>query len=92
MYIISSIKGYIYGTKPDEIKKVKVNRSEKVNTIKDIYLVLNRNSQSPLGIYSSKELAISNGTSSTYHNCTVIKYVLNDKCNFLNNNIVYEDK
>ena len=78
-------------TKVSTIKQINtIKEIKKINTIKDVYLVLNKNTQAPLGVFTSKDLAILNGTKSTYHNCIVFKYTLNDKCNFYANPI-YED-
>lgn len=89
-------------TKKDDTKKDYTNSFKKKDNLKkketlkknkqqEVYLVINKNTQSPLGIYSSKELALNNGKSSTYNNCIVYKYIINDKCNFYINPI-YEDK
>jgi len=45
------------------------------DTLQEVYLVINKNTQSPLGIYSSKDLALKNGKSSTYCNCIIYKYI-----------------
>lgn len=68
---------------PQNTKPIKQNS-------KIVYLVLNKNSQVPLGIYNTLELAKSNGQKSTYNNCSIIEYKINQKCTFLNNPI-FED-
>lgn len=57
---------------------------------KTVYLVVNKNSQLPLGIYDTLELAKLNGQGSTYYNCIIYKYNINDKCTFMKNP-VHED-
>ena len=57
---------------------------------KIVYLVVNKNSQAPLGIYETLELAKSNGKSSTYCNCSIYQFTVNDKCTFVKN-AIYED-
>ena len=50
-----------------------------------VFLVLNKHSQMPLGVYDTLELAKKNGESATYHNCSIYRYTINNKCLFLNN-------
>lgn len=98
MYIISAMSSYFTtkkqektkdDTKKDDTKKETLKKKDKT-TLQEVYLVINKNTQSPLGIYSSKDLALKNGKSSTYCNCIIYKYTVNDKCNFYINP-VYED-
>jgi hypothetical protein len=56
---------------------------------KTVYVVLNKSSQ-VLGVFDTLELAKRNGQSSTYHNCMIYEYKINDKCTFLKNP-VFED-
>ncbi len=56
-----------------------------------VYLVLNKNSETPIGIYSTLEKAIENGERSTYHNCKILEYIIDEKCKYLAD-IVYENK
>lgn len=56
---------------------------------KIVFVVLNKSSQ-VLGVFDTLELAKKNGQSSTYHNCMIYEYKINQKCSFLSNP-VYED-
>lgn len=67
------------------LKKNKTKKSIKV------YLVINKNTQIPLGIYDTLEQAKSFGEKSTYYNCSVLEFILNDKCLYMNNP-VFENK
>jgi hypothetical protein len=51
---------------------------------KTVYVVTNK-SQQILGVFDTLELAKSNGQSSTYHNCMIYQFNMNDKCTFLKN-------
>ena len=74
-----------------KIKKLKKSKYQILNPkLEQVYLVLNKNTQTPLGIYSTKELALKYGKESTYCNCTVYKYIVDNKCNFYMDPI-YED-
>jgi hypothetical protein len=64
---------------------------EQVYDKQSVFLVVNKSTQMPLGIYNSLELAKKNGQGSTYHNCLIYNYSINDKCTFVKNPI-FEDK
>lgn len=61
----------------------------KTNKQKIVYVVLNK-SQQVLGVFDTLELAKSNGQKSTYNNCIIYEYTINQKCTFLKNPI-FED-
>lgn len=73
-----------YEGKPYKVK-------EMYNDIKDVYLVLSKNTYDPIGIYSTYDKAKKNGERSTYHSCIIIKYRLNGECKFLKD-IIYESQ
>jgi hypothetical protein len=68
---------YFFKKNTDNNKSVK-NQTKK--SIKKLYLVINKNTQTPLGIYDTLEQAKLLGEKSTYHNCTILEFILNDKC------------
>ena len=69
-------------------KKKKHQRKEKEQKV---YLVINKNSETPVGIFSSLEKAKSDGEKATYHNCKIVEFVVDDKCKYLLDS-VYESK
>lgn len=56
-----------------------------------VYLVMNKTSQSPIGIFDNLEKAVIYGKKLTYNNCMVLLYKLNDECKYLQT-IVFENK
>jgi hypothetical protein len=56
----------------------------------DAYLVFHKTAQIPIGIFDSLEEAKEQGRKSTYCNCIVYKFKLNDECKYINNP-EYED-
>lgn len=70
-------------------KSVKKEKEEKIK--KEFYVVLHKNTQIPLGVYSSLERAKLFGEKDTYHTCYILKFELDQKCKFLNDP-VYENK
>lgn len=95
---MNSIINYFYNTpqkvthestpQPPPIpdKSTKPLKTKKQNTV---YVVLNKSNQ-VLGVFDTLELAKSNGKMSTYHNCIVYEFTVNQKCTFLSNPI-FED-
>lgn len=57
---------------------------------KAVYIVQNKTSDAILAIYNDIELAKKDGIASTYHNCRILEFKINGKCNYLNK-VVYED-
>lgn len=66
-------------------KEINIKKEEKI-----VYLVVNKGSQVPIGIFSSLELAKKQGEKSTYYNCQIIEFIIDDKCKYLANPI-YEN-
>ena len=54
-----------------------------------LYLVVDKSTRTPLGIFDSLELAKSSGDKITYYNCEVIPFNVNGKCKYMYNT-VYE--
>lgn len=65
-------------TSNSEVVK-KYTRNSKVT----LFLVVEKGTQNPLGIYDSLELAKENGQKITYYNCMIIPFVVNDPCKYL---------
>lgn len=78
-----------YFFKKNTNKEDSSNKTKK--SIKKVYLVINKNTQMPLGIYDTLEQAKSLGQKSTYYNCSILEFILNDKCLYMNNP-VFENK
>lgn len=70
-----------YFFKKNTENEISVKKQTK-KTIKKVYLVINKNTQTPLGIYDSLEQAKLSGEKSTYHNCSILEFILNDKCSY----------
>lgn len=75
----------------DDSSNVPLKKNKTKKSIKKVYLVINKNTQMPLGIYDTLEQAKSFGEKSTYYNCSVLEFILNDKCLYMNNP-VFENK
>ena len=56
----------------------------------NLYIVTNKTSETILGVYNSLEKAKKDGQKSSYYNCRISQYKLNN-CNHLTN-VVFEDK
>lgn len=65
-------------------------KESKKKIIQKYYLIINKQSQTPLGIFDNLENAKHEGRINTYYNCSIMEFVLNDGCKYLNNPI-YED-
>jgi hypothetical protein len=61
----------------------------KVNKI--TYLVVDKNSLNPIGIFNNLAHAKKSGETLSYNNCIIYEYILNDPCKYLSK-IVYESK
>lgn len=48
-----------------------------------VYLVLKKNTGEPLGIYNTLAKAKEHGQKSTYHNCSILEYKINDPCKYI---------
>lgn len=70
-----------------------IKTSDKYTVIKSpkktVYIVLEKNTQNPLGIFDTVEKAITSGNKITYHNCFIVPFIINDPCKYLFNT-VYE--
>ena len=51
--------------------------------VKKVFLVLEKNTQSPLGVFSSLKLAKESGKKTTNSNYVVIEFTVNDPCKYL---------
>lgn len=74
--------------------KLKVSKKQEIKnhshkSIK-VYLVVEKNTQNPLGIFDNFEMAKQNGQKTTHHNCMIIPFTINDSCKYLFNT-VFED-
>jgi hypothetical protein len=65
-----------------------VTRNKKTNTV---YLVIEKNTQNPLGIFDNFEKAKQSGQKTSHHNCVIIPFQINDPCKYLFNP-VFENK
>jgi hypothetical protein len=70
----------------------KYNKNTKKNKMSKffMYLVMKKTTGEVLGIYNNLDLAKKKGQESTYYNCAIYKYKINDVPRYLNNPI-YED-
>jgi hypothetical protein len=92
--------GYIFGSneqkQEDKIKEntekpVLIPNIGKCNCKKqNLYIVTNKTSETILGVYNNLEKAKKDGQKSSYHNCRISQYKLNN-CNHLTN-VIFEDK
>lgn len=48
-----------------------------------VYLVMDKNTNTPLGVFDNLELAKRNGQKVSYYNCIIIPFKLNDSCKYL---------
>lgn len=74
--------------KREEIKNCTRNRCNKKSTV---YLVIEKETQNPLGIFDSIEGAKQNGQKITHYNCIIVPFRINDPCKYLYNP-VFEDR
>ena len=65
-----------------------VTRNKKTNTV---YLVIEKNTQNPLGIFDNFEKAKQSGQKTSHHNFVIIPFQINDPCKYLFNP-VFENK
>jgi len=79
MYIID----YFFKKDNTSPKSKKISKNRK-NISEKVYLVINKNTDLPLGIYDNLDQAKSEGQSSTYHNCSILEFKLNNKCTYFN--------
>ena len=62
----------------------KVEESKFISRKKEVYyVVLNKNTNMPLGIYDTLEKAKIMGQKATYHNCIILEFKLNEPCKFV---------
>lgn len=80
-----------YFFKKNTTKEDSSLKPNKKKSITKMYLVINKNTQAPLGIYDTLEQAKTLGEKSTYYNCSILEFILNDKCSYLNTPI-FENK
>lgn len=60
------------------------NYSRNIRSCKStVYLVIEKETQNPLGIFDTIELAKQNGQKITHHNCIIIPFKINDPCKYL---------
>lgn len=50
---------------------------------KIVYLVIEKGTQNPLGVFDDLEQAKQNGQRITYYNCVIIPFQINDPCKYL---------
>lgn len=80
MYIID----YFFKKDNTSPKSKKISKNRKNIISEKVYLVINKNTDLPLGIYDNLEQAKSEGQTSTYHNCSILEFKLNNKCTYFN--------
>ena len=78
-------------TVPEIPKLTKRERVKKYVDNQTVYLVIEKNTQNPLGIFDTLELAKQNGQKTTHYNCIVIPFKINDPCKYLFNT-AFEDR
>ena len=76
--------GFMFGEQKEKkriFKKEKfVKITEKTETI---FLVVDKNSMQPLGVFDNLENAKISGQKITYHNCMIIPFNINESCKYL---------
>lgn len=55
-------------------------RNTKINKV---FIVIDRNTHDPLGVFNDFEKAKESGEKITYNNCTIIPFTINDPCKYL---------
>lgn len=68
-----------------DIKKGKVKTRMASNRKEYVYVVVNKNSQQPLGVFDTLDAAKKEGEKVSYYNCSIFKFKINEKCNYLCN-------
>lgn len=70
---------------PDQKPRAEVkNCSRKARSSKStVYLVIEKETQNPLGIFDTVELAKQYGQKITHYNCMIISFNINDPCKYL---------
>ena len=66
--------------KSPKLKQIQ-NSYTHVNTI--VFLVIEKNTSTPLGIFDSFQKAKQSGEKITHHNCIIIPFTTNDPCKYL---------
>lgn len=75
---------FIFGEKEKKERSLKKEKFVKITEKKKtIYLVVDKNSMQPLGVFDNLENAKINGQKITYHNCMIIPFLLNESCKYL---------
>lgn len=71
-------------TKPKKVhKKQDSAKLRGTDTPRTIYLVMNKNSGTPIGVYDVLQTAIEQGNNNTYHNAVVYDFKVNEGCRYL---------
>ena len=77
---------YIFGS-----KKINLTKEQQPVIIKkplcQVYLVIEKNTSNPLGVFDNIADAKKEGQKITYHNCMIIPFILNNSCKYLNDPI-----
>jgi hypothetical protein len=63
-------------------------RNKRIDTV---YLVIEKNTQNPLGIFDNFEQAKESGQKTSHYNCVIIPFRINNPCKYLFNP-VFENK
>ena len=58
-------------------------RNNRCNKKSTVYLVIEKETQNPLGIFDSIEGAKQNGQKITHYNCIIVPFRINDPCKYL---------
>jgi hypothetical protein len=73
------------------ITNTSVRQGTKNKRTNTVYLVIEKNTQNPLGIFDNFERAKESGQKTSHYNCVIIPFQINDPCKYLFNP-VFENK
>jgi|688.fasta_scaffold00208_88 hypothetical protein len=68
---------------PEPPKRAQVKNCTRNTRTNTVYLVIEKETQNPLGIFDSLELAKQNGQKITHYNCIIVPFRINDPCKYL---------
>jgi hypothetical protein len=89
-YFFSKQEGPVVPKASQIVKPFTVNSIKKyervynlTKTTKEVFLVAEKITMTPLGIFDTLEEAKTEGKKITYHNCIILPFKINDKCKYL---------
>lgn len=68
-----------------ELKSEERKRKHRVTSDQNVYVVVNTNSQQPIGVFDTLDVAKREGQKVSYYSCAIYSLTLNGKCNYLQN-------